>query len=80
MSTQLTTAIELANLRVQLARINVIGAMMGYAPASQPADPRAQWEAAIAARTARGMQRYQAIVDIGRTDRNLYETYNKEAN
>jgi hypothetical protein len=76
MSIQLNTAVELANLKVQRARLDVMAALMGYGP---PADPRQQWEAGIAERTTRGMTRYQAIVDIGRTAPALWRAYNSQA-
>jgi len=37
-----------------------------------------QWEQAIAMRMKRGLTRYQAILDIARTDRELYAAYNGE--
>jgi hypothetical protein len=68
--------LKLAKMRFEI-ECDMRRAVLGL-PA-RPIDPRAQWEAAIAERTARGMPRYQAIVDIGRTDRTLFETYNREA-
>jgi hypothetical protein len=45
------------------------------APVIDRGATKRQWEAAIAARTARGMTRYQAISDIGKTDQALWEAY-----
>lgn len=43
------------------------------APASNPM--HAQWEAAIAERTKRGMKRSAAIVDIGKSNPALWHAY-----
>jgi hypothetical protein len=82
----MNAAYDLETLNLTRAYVDCYLAYRRYVlglPLDPPTDarptPRAQWEAAIAERTARGMPRYQAIVDIGRTDRTLFETYNKEA-
>jgi hypothetical protein len=47
-------------------------ALLGLGPI---ADLPTRWEAAIEARTRRGMLRYQAIADIEKTDPALWQAY-----
>lgn len=61
--------LELANLRVQRARLDVMAAMMGFAPA-QPAD---QWSQLVAKYEQSGLSRVAAIQAAGKERPALYQ-------